>query len=214
VNPHLALLLSSVYSGALAPEHRADLAKSGLTDATIQAQRIMSVPPNMIGRLLGFDIEAIRSAMLLPYPDPAGGFLDFVRMKVFPPLVKDTGTIKYLQPKGSAPHLYFVRACLDRLDSAEPLWLVEGEKKAAAVAQLGLPAVGFAGAEGWHVRGSRWLLDDFDALKLAGRSVHVVPDGDYQTNPNVSRAMQHFGTALRGRGAEPTVVLLPTEAPR
>jgi hypothetical protein len=37
--------------------------------------------------------------------------------------------------------------------SDEPLYLVESEKKALAVAQLGLPAVAFCGIEGWHVGG-------------------------------------------------------------
>jgi Domain of unknown function (DUF3854) len=212
INPHLALLLSPVYTGALAPAHREDLAKSGLTPETIAAQRIMSIPPNMIGRLLGFDIKDITSAMLLPYPDPAGGFMDHIRLKIFPPVITDTGTIKYLQPKRSAPRLYFVQRVLELVQqTTEPLWLIEGEKKAAAVAQLGLPAVGFAGAEGWHTRGSRELLEDFAGLKLMGRAVHVVPDGDFQSNANVSRAMHHLGTALRRRGAEPTVVVLPTE---
>lgn len=35
---------------------------------------------DMIGRLLGFDIAEIRSALLIPFPDPAGGFMDHVRM--------------------------------------------------------------------------------------------------------------------------------------
>jgi hypothetical protein len=210
VQPHLALLLSPIYSGALAPAHRADLAKSGLTDATITAQRIMSIPPNMIGRLLGFDIEAIQSAMLLPYPDPAGGFMDYVRMKIFPPLAKDSGTVKYLQPKGSLPHLYFVRSVLDRVQHGDgPLWLVEGEKKAAAVAQLGLPAVGFAGVQGWHLRHQRALLDDFTACHLRGRLVEIVPDGDFTTNADVRRAVEGLAHALAVVGAKPRVVVLP-----
>jgi hypothetical protein len=40
VNPTLALLLSGLYDGALAPEHREDLARSGLTDETLRAHYI------------------------------------------------------------------------------------------------------------------------------------------------------------------------------
>src|SRR5262249_20104734 len=54
----LDLLLSDHY-GALAPEHRADLERSGLTSPTIAAQKIRSVPPAMIPRLLGFDPKAV-----------------------------------------------------------------------------------------------------------------------------------------------------------
>jgi hypothetical protein len=100
VTPHLEFLLSPLYDRApLASEHLADLRRSGLADTTIARQRFLSLPPVMVGRLLGFDVPAIRSAMLIPFPDPGGTFMDHVRMKVFPPLKGRRGrTIKYLQP--------------------------------------------------------------------------------------------------------------------
>jgi hypothetical protein len=105
-----------------------------------------------------------------------------------------------------------VAACLrEALEGEAPPWLVEGEKKALAVAQLGLPAVGFCGVEGWHVAGARRLLPDFDAIRLRDRIVELLPDGDYQTNPDVKRAVQRFGSALTLRGAQARVVLLPSE---
>jgi hypothetical protein len=213
---HLEHLLSRVYDGALAPEHRADLEKSGLTGETIAAQYFRSVPPSMIPRLLGFDLSSVRSAMLLPFRSTAGGFMDHVRVKIFPPCTDADGhTIKYLQPKGAAPRLYFVTACLrDALEGDAPLWLVEGEKKALAVAQLGLPAVGFCGVEGWHRKETTALVPDFDALRLRDRIIELLPDGDYQTNADIKRAIQRFGGALLARGARPRVVLLPSELPR
>jgi hypothetical protein len=84
VNHSLALLLSDLYDGALAPPHRADLEKSGLTDATIQRQKIRSIPPDLIDRLLGFPTPQVISAYLIPFPDPRGGWMDHVRLKVFP----------------------------------------------------------------------------------------------------------------------------------
>jgi len=77
-----------------------------------------------------------------------------------------------------------------------------------------LPTIGFCGVEGWHVKGERRLLDDFAALRLRGRIIEVLPDGDYKTNPNVQRAVQHLGAALTAHGARPRVVLLPSESPR
>lgn len=68
--------------------------------------------------------------------------------------------------------------------------------------------------EGWHHRGDDRLLADFDAIRLRGRTVEVLPDGDYQTNPDVKRAIQRFGYALDARGAQPRVVLLPSELPQ
>ena len=131
MNDHLALLVSPVYDGALAPAHREDLEKSGLTAETIAAQYIRSVPPAMIPRLLGFDIPAIRSALLFPFRAPAGGFMDHVRMKVFPTLADPDGhSIKYLQPKHSAPRLYFVALCLrEVLEGEAPLWIIIAWRK-------------------------------------------------------------------------------------
>src|SRR5262249_3198405 len=134
----LALLLSPIYSGALAPAHLADLRLSGLSDETIRLHRIRSVPPAMIGGLLDFDRARIHSAMLIPFPDPStGGFMRHVRLKIFPPLRDGSGHhMKYLQPRGSGSRLFFTLPTLRQsLEGMAPLWLVEGEKKALAVAQ-------------------------------------------------------------------------------
>jgi uncharacterized protein DUF3854 len=216
VNAHLELLLSPVYSGALHPEHLADLRKSTLIDATIREQGIRSVPPGMIQHLLGFNPPGVTSAMLIPFPDPAGGWMDHIRMKIFPPqLSKKKGgegetTIKYLQPKGSGGRLYFPKSTMRAVcESSETLRLVEGEKKALAVAQTGRPTVGFCGVEGWHAKGTEALLPDFDAIPLDGRSVFVIPDGDVKTNEMVQYAVERLGVALVARGARPELVHVP-----
>lgn len=214
MNPWLEFLLSRAFDGALAPEHRNDLQeKSSLTGETIRAAYFRSVPLSMIPRLLGFDRPGVVSALLIPFRSPAGGFMDHIRMKIFPSLKDKNGhTVKYLGPKGVGPRLYFPAPTLAALeDPSRPLWLVEGEKKSLAVAQLGLAAVGFAGIEGWHRAGSRELLPDFDAINLGGRLIELLPDGDVQTNPNVERGAMRLGHALRRRGARVRLVLLPRE---
>lgn len=212
MNRHLELLLSKAYPGALAPAHLEDLRASGLTDETIHAQSIRSVPPAMIAPLLGFDLDGVQSALLFPFPAPTGGFMDHVRLKIFPALKdKDGHRTRYLQPRGVPPHVYFVAGCLRAvLHQDEPLWIVEGEKKALCVAQLGYPAIGICGVDGWHTKGSRELLPDFNDIGLHDRVVEVLPDGDYDTNPAVARAIRRLADALRARGARPRLVRLPS----
>ena len=214
MNPHLALLLSAAYPRGLAPEHLADLRKSTITDETIRAQHIMSVPPAMFGRLLGFDVPDVRSMMLLPFLASGAGFIGHVRVKIFPELKgKDCHSTKYLQPRGSSPRLYFVTCCMDSVLRGDgPVWFVEGEKKALSVGQLGLSAVGFSGAEGWHRSGTRTLLEDFDAIQLWRREAELLPDGDVRSNVNVADAMRRFSAALRDRGARPRIRMLPERA--
>jgi putative DNA primase/helicase len=214
MNAHLAFLLCSVYEGSLAPAHLADLRKSGLTDETIQLHGLRSVPPTQIGPLLGWDSPRIQSAYLIPYPSLGeGGWLDHVCLRLFPPLETEHGTIKYAQPRRTPPRLYLPR--LNRaaiMDAAVPLWVVEGQKKALALAQVGLAAVGIAGVEGWHVGGSRELLPEFAAVPLRDRVIEVVPDGDYESNPDVNLAIRRLADALRARGARPRRVVVPIQS--
>jgi hypothetical protein len=211
---HFDFLLSCLYDDFLAPEHLADLRKSGITDETIRLQKIRSVAPHMIDQLLGFrTTPGITSSYVIPFADPTGGWMPHIRLKVFPALTtKKKGTIKYLGPRRSGPRLFFPVATLAAvIGSDAPVWCAEGAKKALALAQLGLPVVGFEGIEGWHQRGSSALLADFAHLRLQGRTVELVVDGDVHTNPNVARGARRFADALRAAGALPRLVRL-TEA--
>jgi hypothetical protein len=231
VNPHLDFLLSAVYAGAgLHPEHLADLRRSGLTDQTVRLQRIRSVPPSMIDQLLGYHAPRVRSAYVIPFADPCGGWLDHVKLKVFgdedasslrgdhvEPAKRERwryngGQRKYLGRRAAPPRLFLPLATLDRaLRGDEVLYLIEGEKKALAVAQLGLPAVGVESVWGWHQKGTRELLPDFDDVGLTGRVVDIVPDSDWKANAYVNRAVHCLADALRGRGARPRVVMVPPD---
>ena len=213
---HLDLLLSPVYDENRLhhPLHRADLRKSGLTDDTIATQKFTDVPPAMLTVLLRFNPVKVGSAYLIPFADPRGGWMPHIRMKVFPAFKGARGqTVKYLQPPSSGIRLYFPVATLPAvLQSGEPLWVIEGEKKSLAVAQLGLPAIGICGIEGWHSAGTRALLEDFDHINLR-RTVKIVPDADVRSNPAVAGATNRFAEALERRGARAQIVMLPAEVP-
>jgi hypothetical protein len=229
MNPHLDFLLSAVYDrSTLHADHLADLRKSGLTDDTITLQKIRSVPPSMIDLLLGFRARGVRSAYLIPFADPRGGWMDHVKLKVFndegtadvrgdrveqPRRVRwlyNGGVRKYLGRRAVPPRLFFPLGTLDRvLRSDEPLYLCEGEKKGLCIAQLSLASIGFESAWGWHAKGSRDLLPDFDDVGLVGRVVEIVPDSDWQTNPSIERSIRQLADALRHRGARARVVIVP-----
>ncbi len=225
----LSFLLGAAYAGSLAPEHLQDLRKSGLSAETIGLHKIRSVPPTMIASLLGFAMPAdVESALLFPFPDPLGGFMDYVKVKTFPDHVDRRGSVveehrgpgrdrynggrrKYLVRRRVAPRLYFpITTMPQALAGPGPVWLVEGMKKTLAAAQIGLPAVGIESAWGWRRKGSRALLQDFDHIALEGRIVELVPDSDVQTNPMIAKAMRQLADALRTMGATPRLVKLPT----
>jgi putative DNA primase/helicase len=228
LNPYLDFLLSSVFDGSgLHPEHLADLRESGLTDETITTHKIRTAPPGMIDQLLGFKAPKVRSAYLIPFPSPQGGWMDHIRLKVFgaddPIEVRgdyveehgehyryNNGRQKYLVRRRSVPRLYFPIPTMARaLEGPEPVWILEGCKKALAAMQLGLPAVGLEGPWSWHLKGERRLLPDFSFLRLKDRTVELVPDSDVSTNPKILRAMRQLADAVRAVGAQPRLVRLP-----
>jgi hypothetical protein len=212
MNQYLDFLLSVIYDEVRVdhPAHLADLRRSGLSDETVHLQKITDIPPGMIDQLLGFAAPKVMSAYLIPFPDPRGGWMDHVRMKIFPAITTDARTIKYLQPRRSGVRIFFPLATLDAvLHSGDPLHVVEGEKKSLAVAQTRVPTIGICGIEGWHAAGSRDLHPDLDDVGLGNRVVKVIPDADYRTNLLVFAAVRGLGRALNARGAIPHVVHVP-----
>jgi hypothetical protein len=230
MNPHLDFLLSCAYDRSdLHPEHLADLRKSGITDETRALQKIRSVPPDMIDALAGRRVPAaVTSAYVIPFPDRWGGWLDHVRMRLFPEVTElrgdhvtehrgpwryNGGRLKYLVRRHSEPRLFFaLRTMRAALDGPDPVWIAEGPKKALALSQLGLPAVAIESAWSWHPRGSRALLPDFAQLALKNRIVELVPDGDLNTNTAIAWSLRQLADALRAVGARPRLVRLPRAA--
>ncbi len=125
--------------------------------------------------------------------------------------------VKYEQPKDELIRLYFpplVGPLLD--DPGLPLVITEGEKKACAVVQAGLPCVGLAGVWCWHdtsesAKGKgrrtkrKTLHPDVKAAITKGRRVLVGFDTpDTATNPDVQKAERSLLNALRKAGAVAT----------
>ena len=215
MNPALALLLSPVYDGVLTAEHRADLDKSGLTEATIRAQFIRSVPPAMIDPLLGSTSR--RSAR------PSCSHSDRPRAahgprvpEALPARARSARAQREVRSRGAARP----RACISprrigtRCAGAMRRcgwWKVSSEKVSPS-RNWGCPPWGSWGSKAGTPRARRTCAPTSSAMPLRHRIVELLPDGDWQTNPNVERGVRQLGHAPMARGARPRIVVLPTPA--
>ncbi|MGP8155152.1 MAG: DUF3631 domain-containing protein [Smithella sp.] len=188
------------------PDHLIDLKESGLSTETIEKAGIKTVPQGQISKIFGWNIP-IDSLLAFPYPATS-----FVRYKLFPPYKKkgEKRAQKYFQEPDTSPHLYFPPN-LDR--NADVILFTEGEKKALKAVQEGISCIGLGGIWDFAVKdgsGNPQLIDDFDSIEWIDRKVELVPDSDFQKKPEVKQAVYRFGTMLEERGANVSVVCLPT----
>jgi len=183
-----------------------DLTKSGLTEETITASGIRSVPPRDIEKIIRAN-GSLRSLMAIPYPGT-----NFIRYKLFPPCklsAKDAKPRKYYQPPGSPICLYIPPA----FDAKGPvIRITEGEKKALKGTQEELNVLGLGGIWNFASKDDNdqpQLIDALTSINWDGREVKLVPDGDFQLNPSVCHAVYRLGVMLTKEGALVRVVRLP-----
>ena len=194
-------------------EHRADLQKSGLSEATIAACGLHSVRP---ADLKACGIRGVVHALAFPYYSLNGTPSDFQRWKLFyGDEISDKP--KYWQPKGSDPLPYFPALCAWQglaSDPTKPLLITEGEKKALAACQIGLPCIGIAGVWNWRTKldtGERLTLPGLDQFIWKGRTVELVPDSDAwrpEKEEDILRGFYALAMDLKDRGAMVSFVAL------
>lgn len=199
---------------SLAPDHVADLTRSGLTHETIERLQIRAVPPHKLRQF-----TAVTSAYSLPYFSLDGQKQEFSRWRLFAmPSDRDTRVPKYHQAKGSDPGLYFpplVPWQEISQNAAQPLVITEGEKKAAKGCQEGLRCIGVGGVWNWRVKidsGDRMELPIIDTIVWAGRAVEIVPDSDAWRPEKIMNILAGFYALARilvQRGALVKLVKLP-----
>lgn len=197
---------------SLAPEHRADLHASGLFDAKIEMMQCVSLSPNEL------PIQSAESGYRLPYFHLNGNLNNFYRVKLVPPVIDTQGhKIKYWQPKGSSPHAY-IPPLVDWLavakDPARLLVVTEGEKKAAAACQAGLPCLGFGGVWNWTSTldtGDPLTIPTLDELDWVNRPVEICPDSDAwgEKGLNILKGFFALAKELQERKADVRFVILP-----
>jgi hypothetical protein len=115
-----------------------------------------------------------------------------------PDAEKPGKVIKYDQPAGAPVALDVPPlAHEDLLDRTRRLWIVEGEKKADALASRGECAVALLGVWNWKKNGQ--MLFDWDQIPLMGREVMIAFDSDAVANYLVRLAEDALAKALEGR---------------
>jgi hypothetical protein len=135
------------------------------------------------------------------------------------------GTVKYRERKYEAPRgrpnrAYFPAGTIPAIaNHATPLLITEGEKKAMAADQAGLPCIGLCGVYSWQKarpkeavqaqNAARELIDDLAGIAWAGRPVCIIFDSDAATNGQVQWAEWHLAEALTARGAIVSIARIP-----
>lgn len=169
------------------------------------------------------DLPLDLGGFLIPYHHPDGQPTGFYRFRYLQPPPPPKGfaaqapqkPIRYAQPRGSAPRVYFPRLPKvpwpDLLrNPSQPLLLTEGELKAACATKLGVPTLGLGGVWSWRA-GDKGLavLPELEAIEWKGRTAAVVFDSDAASNDKVMAAENALARALSNLGAAVRIVRLP-----
>src|SRR5215211_424604 len=174
---------------------------SGISPEKISDRGYFTVTDAEDLRELGFaDYQLRVPAMVIPVYGVDRGFR-FYRIRPDDPRrdpEKPEKVVKYEQPTGTG-------VTLDVPCSAQPflvdvgtrLWIVEGEKKADALASRGECAVALLGVWAWKRDGLP--LPDWDSVRLVGREVHIAFDSDAAHKVEIQRALRELSVYLRGR---------------
>lgn len=201
-------------SRPLAPAHREDLTRSGLTEATIAALRFEAVRPADI------PVAAAESAYSIPYFNLDGTANCFARLRLIPAVTDRNGRgMKYYQAPDTSPHLYLPPLVDWRsiaTNAALSVVITEGEKKAAAACQAGLPTAGIGGVWCWTSTlddGRPLTLPMLDEFLFTNRLVEICPDSDAwrpdQKGQTILAGFFALAKTLQSRGATVRFVVLP-----
>ena len=159
------------------------------------------------------------AGFLLPYFDSAGKRTDFFRYRYleqpaltgFDLLVQpNRKAIRYIQPAATDPCQYFAPlsnwAPILR-DAAIPLFVTEGELKAACAVSMKIPTIGLGGVSNFQ-SATETFLPDLEQINWKDRAVYIVFDSDIHVNRHVLLAANRFGQQVLRRGAIPLIVRL------
>lgn len=181
----------------LTQKHLEDLRNSTLTNETISRYRIVSLSEAEVRTKLNRN-DITGGGWLIQYPNS-----HYFKIKLDKPI----GDRKYLSPAGMSQDLFVTFLASEKRDDINtPLYILEGEKKAMAIEQLGYATISVPGVWGWKTRGHS--LDTLANLNVKGRICRIVFDSDKYKNHHVLKAERDIAFYLRKRGAIVEIVNL------
>src|SRR4030043_122096 len=202
------------------PAHWEDLKKSGLSDEIIKDAHLRSCSPREIFEVAPPSLASKISSMYeIPYPGTRDS-----RYKIYgedgePVIDKKGKQVEYIQKKDAPSHLYLTRTAFGVLnDISNPLWIVEGAKKALRLEQEGFEVVGIDGCWNWKKKDDGsvhdyWLnnplIEDFSKIPLEGRTIYIPADSDYTKKWAVRKGYLYLMAELMLRGAIVHFVSIP-----
>jgi hypothetical protein len=153
------------------------------------------------------------SGLLIPMYSPLGELIGG-QLKPPEPVPGPDGRLrKYASPVGRSNRIDVHPRNWGRVaDPDVPLIIIEGIKKADALAGAGACAIALTGVS--NFRNKFRTLPDWEDVPLRDREVIVCFDADARDNPQVARMMGRFGRWLRGKGARVRYLIVPTEVTR
>jgi len=193
----------------LSLEAIADGSKSGLSEKDMRALGMWSPSADEMQTIFRADAEGY----IIPYND------HFCRAKILSWKSKFgvAPKQKYTQLRDTPPQLYLPnigKINWDKVatDTAQPLIITEGEKKAAAACKAGYACIGLGGV--WCFRSKvGGFLKDWDKFKLDRRKIYIVYDSDIVDKIQVRCAEYALAVELIARGATAVRVRLPESLP-
>jgi hypothetical protein len=145
-------------------------------------------------------------ALIVPHVSPSSA-VGYQKRDHYPGKDRRGRLMKWVSPKGAwsvlACHPWTVEAVRS---GSGAVWVVEGVTRMMALAELGIPAVSYAGCYSWQRGGAP--LEDWDSVNLE-RLVYDVPDADARTNWQVQTMQAARVLYLESRGARVLAVSVP-----
>lgn len=193
-----------------------DLAKSGLTRDNFKVEPLRD--EQELRDRLGF--VSINGTCIM---DIGGYWIqfpnepDYCRMKLMREIKDEKGDrIKYLSPskaKRKGNHVYIPRGVEKLLSAYTPgleIGLVEGEKKAQAATDAGVPTIGVSGI--WNLNDEdNDFLPELEQCNWNDKIIKIAFDSDMTSKPQVKHAELRAAVKFTNRGARVLSVRLPNE---